>query len=312
MVRRLDLKVGYSCNNNCRFCVVARRRANPDRSIDALVTALERARPEATEVVITGGEPSMRSDLVELVAAAHRLGYGRIQLQTNGRMASYRGLADDLARAGLTEAVVALHGATPGTHDGLVRSPGAFDQTRRGLDNLVAAGVQVIVKTVVVRPNVRELVDIARIAADSGARAYQAAFVHAEGNARDEFDQIVPQMKDAVPPITAALDLAASRGLDAHVEAVPICLLCGRETLASELYLPPTEVDCPEGLDTDFDNTRVAEGKAKGPRCSRCRFVAVCEGVWSEYPERFGWDEFVPVPGDPVLSAADLARAHLR
>ncbi len=312
MVRRLDLKVGYSCNNNCRFCVVARRRANPDRGTDMLVAALERARPEATEVVITGGEPSVRSDLVELVSAAHRLGYGRIQLQTNGRMASYRGLAVDLAQAGLTEAVVALHGATPSTHDGLVRAPGAFDQTRGGIDNLVAAGVQVVIKTVVVRSNLGELVDIARIAADSGARGYQAAFVHAEGNARDEFDQVVPRMKDAVPPITAALDLAGSRGLDAHVEAVPLCLLHGRESLASELYLPPTEVDSPEGLDTDFDTTRVAEGKAKGPRCSQCRFVSVCEGVWREYPDRFGWDEFVPVPGSPVDSTADLAQAHLK
>lgn len=310
--RRLDLKVGYACNNNCRFCVVAGRRGAPDRGLDELVSALRRARPQCSELVLTGGEPTLRRDLVGLVAEARRLGFGRIQLQTNGRMASYTALARELARSGLTEAVVALHGAAAATHDGLVRARGAFGQARRGIAALVAAGVPVVVKTVVVRPNLAELARIAALAADAGASGYCAAFVHAEGNAARAFDAMVPRMERAAPLMVAAARAAEGRGLDAHVEALPPCLLPGSEHLASELYLPPISVDAPEGIDPDAGATRVAEGKAKGPRCRSCRFGPVCEGVWREYPARFGWEEFVPVPGPRVLSAIEVTAGHLR
>ena len=35
-------------------------------------------------------------------------------------------------------------------------------------------------------------------------------------------------------------------------------------------------------------------GKAHGPPCEQCTWKQRCEGPWSEYPERFGWEEFIP------------------
>ena len=54
-------------------------------------------------------------------------------------------------------------------------------------------------------------------------------------------------------------------------------------------------VQCP--LTVDYRAYRLHEGKLKGPDCPECRWFPVCEGPWREYPERYGFDEFRPVPG---------------
>ena len=38
--------------------------------------------------------------------------------------------------------------------------------------------------------------------------------------------------------------------------------------------------------------------RKKRPECMTCRYEPVCEGVWSNYLRRYGWDEFTPVPRD--------------
>jgi hypothetical protein len=45
----------------------------------------------------------------------------------------------------------------------------------------------------------------------------------------------------------------------------------------------------------DFDKVRLKMAKTKGPNCRKCKFYASCEGIWGEYPEKFGWEEFKPV-----------------
>ncbi len=44
-------------------------------------------------------------------------------------------------------------------------------------------------------------------------------------------------------------------------------------------------------LREDLDDAQ----REKRAECARCRYAATCEGVWSNYLKRFGWDEFAPV-----------------
>ena len=57
---------------------------------------------------------------------------------------------------------------------------------------------------------------------------------------------------------------------------------------------------CIRDRDMDFINLNYAEtrrnvAKKKGPGCTECKYFRICEGPWVEYPERFGFDEFLPV-----------------
>jgi MoaA/NifB/PqqE/SkfB family radical SAM enzyme len=294
-MERVDVKLSFSCNNRCRFCVQGDKRHRfADRTTREAKALLREARRRADELVFTGGEPSIRPDFLELVAEARRLGFRVVQLQTNGQMLAYPAFARGCREAGVTEVSPALHGHVAPLHEFLTGRTGSFEHTVRGIENARAEGLPVITNTVVTKPNRRHLAAIARLLCDRGVRQLQFAFVHAVGSAGANFDSIVPRKSLVRDELFRAIDAAVAAGVRPMVEAVPFCFLHGREWVAAEWVIPDAAVFDAEGVMEDYRAFRVGEGKAKGPPCRRCLLEPVCEGPWREYPERFGWDEFRP------------------
>ncbi|MCR4295893.1 MAG: radical SAM protein, partial [Elusimicrobia bacterium] len=91
MSERVDLKVGFRCNNYCHFCVQGDKRERlPAKPEDELVKSLEEGRAGgAVGVVITGGEPTLHKQIVKIARTARDLGYTLIQVQSNGRTFCY-------------------------------------------------------------------------------------------------------------------------------------------------------------------------------------------------------------------------------
>ncbi len=296
---RLDLKVGYSCNNRCVFCVQGDKRDRlPDRTTDELRGLLSERRDQTDSVVLTGGEVTLREDLVDLVRHARTLGYTTIQLQTNGRRLSYAPYVQALVAAGVTEIAPALHGSLPETHDGLTRARGAFKQVIRGIRNARAAGLPVITNTVVVQGNYEELPDLVRLLVRLQVSQLQLAYVHPAGTAGERFDDVVPRFTDAVPFVHEALDVARQWRVRAYTEAIPYCFMEGYEYHVVEGHIPATWIEDGAKVIEDYTAYRWTEGKAKGPPCEACCRRSVCEGPWHEYPRVFGWDEFRSVTED--------------
>ena len=297
---RLDLKVGFSCNNRCIFCVQGDKREHiGDQPTDKLKAILEEHRAASAGVVFTGGEATLRSDIIELVAHARSLGYETIQLQTNGRRLSYLPFFRALVKAGATEVSPALHGSLPAIHDRLTRSPGAFGQVLQGIRNARQLGVPVITNSVVVRDNVRDLPRLAQLLAGLSVQQIQFAYVHPAGTAEQHFGQVVARFSEAMPFVRKALEVVRAAGIRGFTEAVPYCFMRGFEEHVVEGQIPDTcVVDGPMQID-DYTAYRWTEGKAKGPPCERCTFARVCEGPWNEYPREYGWDEFEPRADDP-------------
>ncbi|MBN2498784.1 MAG: radical SAM protein [Deltaproteobacteria bacterium] len=292
---RLDVKVGFACNNRCRFCVQGRKRERyPRRSFDQVADFLKRHARSYRGVVFTGGEPCLHPDLLRLVAHARELGFESIQIQTNGRMLAYARLCRDLIAAGVSEFSPALHGHSAACHDYHTRSPGSFEQTVRGIRNLVNLGQKVVSNTVVTRSNFRHLPALAELLAGLGVAQLQFAFVHPVGTAGREalFDSVVPRLELVAPWLHRGLERAEQAGLRAMSEAVPYCFMVEYERFVGERIMPRTRILDAEGEIADYRAYRLEEGKAKGEPCSSCRLQGQCEGPWREYVERFGWGEF--------------------
>jgi MoaA/NifB/PqqE/SkfB family radical SAM enzyme len=300
--RRVDLKVGFSCNNSCRFCVQGHKRGRfPDKTTAELKAALEEARSSAQGVVFTGGEVTLRRDLLELLAFARELGFSRIQVQSNCRLLAYPDFCRRVVEAGANEFSPALHGHVAPLHDYLTRAPGSFAQTVQAIRNLRALGQTVITNSVICRSNFRHLEQLAALLLSLGVRQYQFAFVHALGTAAENFEAMVPRVSLVAPHLRRALELGAASGALAFCEAVPYCHLEGVEWAASERIIPQTRIVDADFVLEDYTRFRLEEGKAKGPGCGACTWNGVCEGPWREYPQRYGWAEFVPRT-DPVLT----------
>lgn len=292
---RIDLKVGFACNNHCQFCVQGDKRSRfAPKPREELEAVLRRERERVRAVVFTGGEPTVRPDLPDLVALARDLGYATIQIQTNGRMFAHRRYAERLVAAGANEFSPALHGHLAALHDHLTSAPGSFAQTVAGIRNLKSLGQYVLTNTVVTRSNYRHLPDVARLLVSLGVDQFQLAFVHPVGTAAAEFARVVPRMELAAPYLAEALEVGLAAGRPVWTEAVPACVLPGHEACVVESHIPRTAIYDAEGTIPDYTRYRRDEGKLKGPDCPGCLHFDSCEGPWREYPERFGWEEFRP------------------
>jgi MoaA/NifB/PqqE/SkfB family radical SAM enzyme len=300
---RVDIKTGWLCNNMCVFCVQGRKRDQyGNHTTEEVRKLLEDARKDSDSIVFTGGEVTIRKDFLELVRFAKDLGYRVIQVQTNGRMLAYRKMCEDLIAAGANEFSPALHGHVPELHDFLTNGRDAFRQTVRAIRNLKELGQPVITNTVITRSNHRHLPEIAALLLGLGVDQYQYAFVHPLGSASENFTAVVPRMSLVEPYVKRGLSLGIQAGRRVMTEAIPYCFMEGFEPWVAERIIPRTKIFEGHVTIDDYTEHRLTEGKSKGPRCRECAFDRVCEGPWREYPEHYGWDEFVPRP--------DFARAH--
>ncbi len=108
----------------------------------------------------TGGEPTLRDDLPEIVEAAKEIGYEHIQLNTNGiNLSRDPELATKLSKAGVSNLYLSFDGITPGTN------PKNYWEAQSAIDNCHKAEIGVVlVPTVIGGINDHELGDIIRFA----------------------------------------------------------------------------------------------------------------------------------------------------
>ncbi|MBI5441035.1 MAG: radical SAM protein [Deltaproteobacteria bacterium] len=117
--------------------------------------------PMAPAFHLTGGEPLLRPELFDLLAALNAGGFAA-WLLTNGTLVDQRA-ADRLAETCLAGAQVSLEGPEE-VHD-RIRGRGSFEAAIRGVGRLLASGVRVDLNVTLSRlnaPHVHELVAIAR------------------------------------------------------------------------------------------------------------------------------------------------------
>ncbi|MDQ7825549.1 MAG: radical SAM protein [Candidatus Eremiobacteraeota bacterium] len=310
MAKKVDLKVGYSCNNNCIHCVVADNRAlcqargiEENLSTSSLLAELADSRQSGCgSVVFTGGEPTLRNDLPYLVHSALSLGYA-VDIQTNGRALACWRYARALCERAPLSFCVALHGSTAVVHDAVTSVTGSFFETVAGLRNLVRLGQGVAGKVVISKVNYRSLAGLCRFYAELGVTDITLAFPHALGNAGRFFDEVVPLYSETTAPLKEALETCRALGVTARTEAYPLCFLEGYESHAVELHFYDEETELRQlGHEHPvIDWTRARrENKMKFPACLSCRYDLICEGPWREYPAMRGCGEFHAVHGIKV------------
>lgn len=108
----------------------------------------------APVLLFSGGEPTLRKDLVELMQYAKDAGM-RVVISTNGTLIS-REKAESYAEVGLSYVGVSLDGG-PETHDKFRGIPGSFDKAIAGIRNSRAAGIKVGLRMTINRRNAQDI-----------------------------------------------------------------------------------------------------------------------------------------------------------
>lgn len=150
---RMDLALTYRCNNDCAHCYNDRPRNYPEMSTQDWIRALDILwEIGIPHVVFTGGEPTLRADLPDLIAHAEHNGQ-IVGLNTNGRRLSDPEYLDQLVDAGLDHVQITLESHDPQIHDQMVGAKGAWQQTVAGVKNALETPLYVMTNTTLLLHN---------------------------------------------------------------------------------------------------------------------------------------------------------------
>ncbi len=161
LIGRLDMELTERCNNNCIHCCINLPEDDKARLREMSKDEIKRILNEAValgalSVRFTGGEPLLREDFSEMYLYARKLGL-KVMLFTNARCITPE-IADMLALVPPLEKIeVTVYGMTRGSYEAVSRSPGSFDEFRRGMDLLLERKIPFIVKGAVLPPNRDEM-----------------------------------------------------------------------------------------------------------------------------------------------------------
>lgn len=185
----IKLEINDYCNLNCRMCYVEKKKT--DLTDARVFGLLDQIRGHGIRLEILGGEPLMRSNILDIIRyAKEKSQVPFVSLYTNGTEAG-PAMAAGLREAGLDAILVTLVSHIEEVHDGFTGIPGSWKRTVDGIRELVRAGIATYSFTTVHRENSRHCREIYR-------------FVKDELGAHSLFYQYIPQKADDPLLIPAA------------------------------------------------------------------------------------------------------------
>ena len=216
---RMDLMISamtkdgaWHCNQKCLHCYAACQPLAevPELDTDQWLAVIEKCRNAGIpKLTFTGGEPTLRSDLVKLVQAAQ---WFVTRLNTNGRMLT-SALCRDLHDASLDAVQITLYSADEATHNQLVGANG-FTDTVGGIRNALDAGLSVSINTPLCSLNQNYLATV-QFAHSMGVRYLTCSGLIPTGNAAGDESRAVrltpAELTEALRP---AMAFAAEHGLE--------------------------------------------------------------------------------------------------
>jgi len=174
-----------ACNLACRHCRAEALPTPPPGELSPeegrdLVDQLAAWTPPPG-LILSGGEPLLRPDLLDLAAYGRAKGL-RVLVSTNG-LSLTAALARALKTAGVARVSLSLDHPEPAAHDAFRGAPGAFEALRRAAAYLQEAGLPFQINSTLTAANLDQAAALAAKARDLGAAAHHVFLLVPVGRA---------------------------------------------------------------------------------------------------------------------------------
>jgi MoaA/NifB/PqqE/SkfB family radical SAM enzyme/SAM-dependent methyltransferase len=317
------IKVGYACNEHCSFC-----HTLEVRHVQGSTAEVDRKIRRAAElghemVVLSGGEPTIRPELIHWATLTASLGLD-FGLVTNGQMLAYPEVVEKLIERRLRYVYLSLHGGTRKIHNLMVRSD-AFDAAFQAVRNLTGRGLDFSVNCVITKHNVEHLRGLVDSLLPFTDVAIKFSMVEPKGGGDKLFDHLMPRVEQVAERVMDAIaygdrrvaELSRpgsradgdQRGPTFSHGAIPLCLMPGYEDrfddLKTHAYRTMIEVGEPDFFPVDDLNKTHAEP------CRGCALRGPCPGLYKGYHEVFGATELHPRRDRPRSNSYNYQLAKL-
>lgn len=258
------------CNSNCIMCPTAEsiRKGDEEYNGKQLVELAKYIPSDAPHITITGGEPFLiKKDMFTLLNyLKNNLYKTSYLLLTNGRAFCSKEYTFLFKKNAPPDIVlgIPIHGYSSDTHDYIVRSKGAFQQTFYGLKNLLSIKATIELRIVISKLNANYITQIAKLIVNEFYGVFCVKIIGLEmtGNAAVNRNNVWISYPEAFRKATEGIDFLIKSGIDVGIYNFPLCSVDKKYWNICEKSISPYKV-------------RFAE------QCNECKIKDACGGIFS-------------------------------
>ena len=210
---RVDMALTFRCQNSCVHCY-----AGGSHETDELTTAqwkqvIDKLHGVGVFILtFTGGEPTLRDDLPELLIYGQNKGLVT-GLITNGRSLADKEYVQILEESGLDFVQVTLESHKPEVHDLITGIKGSWSETVKGIENLIPTTIYTTTNSTLNKHNVEDFLDTVDFINGLGVAAFGCNSLIYSGKAKDVIEDFVLPLEDLKILLPKIQDKATKLGL---------------------------------------------------------------------------------------------------
>ncbi len=306
-------EVTRACALACSHCrAEAQTRRDPRElsrvEAERVVDQLAALKPPM--LVLTGGDPMERPDVLNIAARASASGL-RVALSPSATEQLIRSDFHAIRAAGIERMSLSLDGATRETHDAFRRVPGTFDRTLRAMEMAAEADISIQINTTLTKGNLHEFPAFRDLMMQWNPAMWSVFILVPTGRAgtadmpgADELESVFEEMADLVGKVPFGIKtteghhfrrVLAQRGKGGPASRkgfrAPLGIRDGRGVMfishtgivSPSGFLP---IDCGNARDRDVGDiyrnhplfVSLRDSDALGGKCGRCEFRKICGG----------------------------------
>lgn len=280
----MGINIGTPCNNDCEFCFISQianyfpsKKNKTFRPLASVKKDLRKMIKKTKYIVLTGGEPTIREDLTEIIEYANSIGFEKIKIESNGRRFSNPKYCDDICS--LTDNLkfnITILGASSKIHDKITNRKGSFEETIKGIRNLIKGGREVKTNTPVINSNYKELADLTNFLIKLKIMEFSFCLTIL---LEKRFSFLIPHIKNVLPYLSKSSLICKQHRAKLLVGGFPFCLVSNlnfyychnnAEFVNRDFFFPS---------DKFHVNNQILFNQTK-KECSDCLLHRICPVLW--------------------------------
>lgn len=215
------------CNSCCIMCPQPQVPIDHGNEVMKLLSCIKPER--LREICLTGGEPTICSNIMEILCKLKEFPNVDPIILTNGRKFSDIQFTKQFiknAPFNLTYAIP-VYAPIPEIHDQIVGVKGGFNQTIQGIYNLTKYRVPIEIRIVLMKQNIDYLMELAEYIGWNLPMVVHVAFMGMEthGRADSNSEKVWIEPQDYMELLEKAIKILHFRDIDVSVYNMPMCLM---------------------------------------------------------------------------------------
>jgi len=299
---RFDMALTFNCQNDCVHCYAGGPKQTKELTTNQWKQVIDKLHQIGVFILtFTGGEPTLKEDLPELLAYAQQKGLVT-GLITNGRKLANKSYVEKLERSGLDFVQITLESHKPKIHNQITGDPKSYKETVEGIKNLIPTQIYTTTNTTLNQHNKASFLDTIDFIKKLGVAAFGSNSLIYSGKAKQiakEFTLTIKELKTLLPKIQTK---AAKLGLKflwytptQYCELDPVKLGLGIKSCSAAMInmcIAPNGDVYPcqsyfESLGNILENTwetiwnhplatKIRNREYKEPKCKDCPQLQIC------------------------------------